>query len=400
MKVLCVFGKYQYGDKSRGIATEYAAFIPALEKLGHEVIHFESWDMSLYGDYANLNKALLKKAIDIHPDVLLTVQLHYEIWIETIEIITEMGSIATISWTSDDSWKYKEVSRFIGTAYTAMTTTYPDIVSLYHRDGIPNVLLTQWGASSETFSSPINASQCIYQVSFVGRAFGSRISRVKEIKDKGIEVQCFGHGWDSGSVTDNEMYRIMKESFISINFANSRGGNQIKARTFEIPGAGGFLLTEYTPGLELFYEIGKEIDVFHNNEELIEKINFYLEQPDLRDSIALNGFERTSRDHCYEKRVQEILNFAVESKKITTKEQNSLLSQDKEKIESDFNKLCEHTKITKNMLLLKYLLLNFCLIIWGNKKGPKAARRIAYEISLRTWGRKTFTSIKIGRAHV
>jgi spore maturation protein CgeB len=121
MRVLCVFGQYQYGDKNRGISTEYAAFIPTLEKLGHEVTHFESWDVSPYGEYTNLNKELLAKVITVQPDVMLTVQLHYEIWIETIEIISSMKNIATISWTSDDSWKYKEVSKFIGTAYNAIS---------------------------------------------------------------------------------------------------------------------------------------------------------------------------------------------------------------------------------------------------------------------------------------
>jgi spore maturation protein CgeB len=392
MRVLCVFGHYQYGDKSRGVSTEYAAFVPTLEKLGHEVIHFESWDISFYRDYTNLNKELLTTVMTVQPDVVLTVQLHYEIWIETIEIISSMKNIATISWTSDDSWKYKEVSKFIGTAYNAMTTTYPHIVPLYHKDGIPNVLLTQWAASSETFTFPINASQRICDVSFVGRAFGSRSSQVKEIKANGIDIKCFGHGWESGAVSDDEMYKIMRESFISVNFANCRGGNQIKARTFEIPGAGGFLLTEYTPGLEMFYEIGKEIDVFHNTKELVEKINFYLKNPELRDAIAIKGFERTIRDHSYEKRVEDILNFAVKSKANCEIKGKVLEAEDQETINADFQKICESAQLTKAMLFSRSLLLKLCISIWGQKKGSRAARRILFEISIKIFGRKTFTS--------
>ena len=41
---------------------------------------------------------------------------------------------------------------------------------------------------------------------------------------------------------------IMRQSVISLNFSNSRQGRQIKARTFEVPGAGGFLMTETAPG--------------------------------------------------------------------------------------------------------------------------------------------------------
>jgi spore maturation protein CgeB len=393
MKILCVLGKYQYGDESRGMSTEYVAFVPTLKKLGHELIHFESWDISLYGDYINLNKALLETVVTFQPDIVLTVQLHYEIWIETIEIITSMENVATISWTSDDSWKYKEVSKFIGTAYNAMTTTYSSTIPLYQKDGIKHVLLTQWGASSKTFTPPISASESTYKVSFVGRAFGNRFSQVQELKSKGIDIHCFGHGWDSGAVNDDEMYRIMRESFISINFANCRGGNQIKARTFEVPGAGGFLLTEYTPGLESFYEIGKEIDVFHSNKELANKINFYLQNPQLRDEIAINGFNRTVRDHSYETRVEDILSFALKAKDEFRREMS--ISKNEGEIAIDFDELCRFAQVTKSMLIFKKMLLTLCIAVYGKAKGPKVARRIVYEASLRTAGRRTFTSASL-----
>ena len=59
MKVFCVFGKHQYGDPARGLGIEYAAFLPTLKRLGHQVIHFESWDRSKHRDFAELNRALL-----------------------------------------------------------------------------------------------------------------------------------------------------------------------------------------------------------------------------------------------------------------------------------------------------------------------------------------------------
>ena len=37
MKILCVFGRYAYGDPKRGEGYEHANFIPALQALGHEV---------------------------------------------------------------------------------------------------------------------------------------------------------------------------------------------------------------------------------------------------------------------------------------------------------------------------------------------------------------------------
>ena len=99
----------------------------------------------------------------------------------------------------------------------------------------------------------------------------------------------------------------MQNSIISLNFANSKGENQIKARNFEVPGAGGFLLAEYAPGLENFYHFGQEIAIFNSTEELVHKINYYLKNFEERDRIAKAGFKRTRKSHTYEERLQKIL---------------------------------------------------------------------------------------------
>ena len=168
------------------------------EHLGHEVIHFESWDRACHADFAALNLALLKTVMRERPDILLAVQMNYEIWIETLEVIRKTADVATVCWTTDDSWKYREVSRFIGRAYDAMTTTYPEVVPKYRRDGIPNVLLTQWAANSSVMAAPLPASQCRYPVTFVGAAHGNRPQWIRDLGRRGIAVRCFGHGWPGG----------------------------------------------------------------------------------------------------------------------------------------------------------------------------------------------------------
>ena len=228
MKVLTVFGKYQYGDPSREIGPEYASFIPALMGLGHDVVHFESWDRRCYSNYADLNQALLATVEREQPDIMLVVQLNYEIWLETLQIIKAAGDVATICWTTDDSWKYREVSRFIGNSYHAVTTTYADVLPMYHRDRIRNVLLTQWAANSKNLKEPLAARECQYQVTFVGAAHGDRRRRIAELQEYGIGVSCFGYGWPSGPVGAEKIPQIMRKSIISLNFANSRGSIALK----------------------------------------------------------------------------------------------------------------------------------------------------------------------------
>jgi len=385
MKILCVFGKHQYGDVSRGIGTEYAAFVPALRRLGHDVIHFDSWDRSLHRDFWALNTALLKTVFCERPDIMLAVQLNYEIWLETLTLIKERSDTATVCWTTDDSWKYREVSRFVGKAYHAMTTTYPEILPLYRRDGISPVLLTQWGASSDTLMPPLPSKACVYPVSFIGAPHGNRSRRAARLKAKGIPVACFGHGWPSGSVAASEIPGIMQNSLISLNFSNAKGGHQIKARTFEVPGAGGFLLTEYAPGLEQFYRVGKEIAVFHNMEELERQIRYYLAHPDERDAIAKAGYERTLRDHTYDIRLKQVIDCAIAAKACLSGERNR---------ESgiSLNRLKQEYRLSFGLKFLREALVIPAARIWGSRRGPRAARRLVFELSWRIAGKKTFTA--------
>ena len=139
---------------------------------------------------------------------------------------------------------------------------------------------------------------CKYQVSFVGAAHGDRQAKIAKLAQQGIEVTCFGHGWANGSVAAEDIPKIIRESIISLNFANAfKGANQVKARTYEVPGAGGFLLTEYAQDLERAYIPDQEVAVFTSIEDLGNQIRYFLAHLSERDIIAQAGFIRTKQDH-------------------------------------------------------------------------------------------------------
>jgi spore maturation protein CgeB len=313
VKVLLVCGRHAYGDPARGEGVEYAAFVPALRALGHEVAHFESWNRSAHAGFAALNLALLEAVERERPAVMLTVQNDIELWTEALDAIRARGDVATMTWTTDDTWKYAQVPRFIAPHYHAVSTTYEDAVPRYRADGVGRVLVTQWAASSAALAEPLPAAQCRHRVSFVGMATPARRRLVAEIARGGIEVACFGYGWPAGAVESAEIPRIMRESVISLNFAQGLygGPNQIKARTFEVPGAGGFLLTERAPGLASWYREGAEIAAFGSVGELCQVARRYLEHPEKRDRIARAGHERTRAEHTYERRLAAVLDFAL-----------------------------------------------------------------------------------------
>ncbi|MNV28901.1 hypothetical protein D3C71_1201070 [compost metagenome] len=71
--------------------------------------------------------------------------------------------------------------------------------------------------------------------------------------------------------------------------------------------SGTFQLSDARDDLATFYTPDEEIVTFNTQQELMDKIRYYLANEEERQRIALKGLERTLRDHTYPKRVNELL---------------------------------------------------------------------------------------------
>jgi spore maturation protein CgeB len=114
--------------------------------------------------------------------------------------------------------------------------------------------------------------------------------------------------WKGNAVYGEEISKLFAVSKIHLNFLREQNSDSNNVRTFEIPGFGGFLLTQRSreQASELFVE-GKEIACFETGEELREKIRWYLDHEDERLAIAQRGHERAVREHQAIHRLQRIV---------------------------------------------------------------------------------------------
>lgn len=397
MKILCVFGQHNYGDPNRGLSYEYVNFLPALQRLGHAVEFFESWNKSLYRDFADLNQQLLETVEHTRPDIILFVFLTYEVWLETLDIIRRHCPAIMIDWGTDDSWKYEQSSRFIALHVDAHATTDSGAYAKATRDGIGNFIATQWAADAVKLLEPLPVRDCRYSVSFVGTAYGNRPGIIQALKRNGIDVACFGHGWPNGAVPAESIPRIIRESVISLNFADSglhgllpRRYKQLKARTFEVPGAGGFLLTENAEGLSEFYIPDQEVAVFDGRDDLVRKIEFFLKRPLERNRIAWAGYERTRKTHTYDARFHTILRRAAEFHQARSDSNHQ--TQECRFDPGAFDKLKRRHTQSTGLRILRRLLVTSCNVAFGSTRGPKAARRMLFEASWRLVGKTTYSA--------
>jgi spore maturation protein CgeB len=395
MKILCVFGRNAYGDATRGEGYEHANFLPALRALGHEPMQFESFDRSAYADFADMNRAFLQAIEEQRPDAVLCVLMGYELWTETLDLARAMCSGPIINWGTDDSWKYEQFARFIAPHVDCYATTSAPVLEQARREGHANFVLTQWAASDAALAAPLPAAQCRYRVSFVGSAYGNRRRWIRQLSRRGIEVDCFGYGWPKGPIPARDIPRIVRESVISLNFGDSglhlRGlrldrVRQIKARVFEVPGAGGFLLTEAAAGLEHCYRDGNEIATFRDADELADKIRYYLEHPDERDRIAVAGHEHSLRRHTYTRRFEDLLAQAAQLAAGRAPVQANRTS------ETALAVFAAKHRPGPALRFLRALLVPPLSLLFGGQRGPRAARRLLFELSWRMAGAKTFSA--------
>ncbi len=83
-------------------------------------------------------------------------------------------------------------------------------------------------------------------------------------------------------------------------------------REFKVPASGGFELTDYIPGMERYFELGKEIVAVRSAQEWFEKIDYYLKQDDERKKIQEAGTARVLREHTYSHRVKQLTDLYAE----------------------------------------------------------------------------------------
>lgn len=94
--------------------------------------------------------------------------------------------------------------------------------------------------------------------------------------------------------------------------------DDINYRTFEATAAGAMLLTNHTPNLERLFKIGRDIVVYDSIDDAVEKILYYGNHINQRESIANSGSDRTRTHHSYDTRAKQLVSIINEVKSHAT----------------------------------------------------------------------------------
>lgn len=107
--------------------------------------------------------------------------------------------------------------------------------------------------------------------------------------------------------TMTEMPKIFHLSKINLNFTSKPIRTGIPLRVWDVLGARGFLITNYQSEIPEYFEPGIDLEIYSCEEELLDKIQYYLKHDEKRTEIAKNGYRKVKQEHTVQKRVKKIL---------------------------------------------------------------------------------------------
>ena len=196
--------------------------------------------------------------------------------------------------------------------YDFVITTKPYEMELYKQAGARNVLLVLQGYDDRFASVRVSSETRVRfesDICFIGhceRHYAKRLRVVRNVT-QGLKVwgprwpryACL-HRWARACVAGDGIWggdyaSALMSSKIGLGLLSKRIPETTTTRTFEIPASGTFLLAERTEEHRSLFEEGLEAEFFDGDEELTDKVGFYLRNDDARKRIAGAGLSRCVR---------------------------------------------------------------------------------------------------------
>lgn len=221
-------------------------------------------------------------------------------------------------------------------------------------------------ASNPKYFKPMDVPRTV-QASFVGANYALRARFISHLLENGIDVHAYGPGWQWGArtrwrsiarhyllllqaavatstvdqartsamladydfrrnlsvrflnnvhgpISDEELIRLYSGSHISLGFLEVYDGHDpsrivtrhLHLREFEAPMSAALYCTGYMDELTEFFEPDKEVIVYCNEQELLDKLRYYLAHPDQAEIVRQAGYRRALAEHTYQARFRKL----------------------------------------------------------------------------------------------
>ncbi|OFY63460.1 MAG: hypothetical protein A3H98_14115 [Bacteroidetes bacterium RIFCSPLOWO2_02_FULL_36_8] len=236
---------------------------------------------------------------------------NYEMTPEFLRCLKAELKVKIVLWILDDELIFDTYSKYYAQVVDAVVTTDYYATFAYQRLGIPALHFLSNFSQKDYY--PVDVRRDI-DVSYVGDCTkADRREFLNYLKGNGVNVLAFGNGSEHGFVKKEDISVVFSRSKVNLNFTKCNKPtvdvwylednnlvnliNQQKGNPFEIALTKSFCLSEYWPSLGCAFEIGTDLDVFYDKDDLLKKVRYYLKNEELRNKIANNAYEKTITVH-------------------------------------------------------------------------------------------------------
>ena len=318
MKILVV-GKNNVIEWPQGVDS-------ALRSLGHSTSLFlfnkktlSYLFMRLLGKKKRLNflaNSLRQRIVDFKPDLIFFVSAFF-VPPKLFDVLKEFPDIKKIGWVGD---KFKEDKAPQANCLDVLFCTDYGYLNAA-KDFKCKVVYAPLCA--EIYPTPPQ-TKTLPPV-FVGLLNAGRMEYLQACQTKCL---LYVKNCPKGKLTQHEVYRykvshskmldLMSKSVCPINMAFSVNNiSGLNFRVFETSAMGGLIaVNKDCSDISRCYHVGTEALVYQSPQDFSDLLADIVLNPKKYEKIAIAGYNRTLKEHTYQKRMQQILDIAFETKKI------------------------------------------------------------------------------------
>lgn len=297
----------------------------ALCQMGHQMYYQSSWNM----------KEIEAGIRFFRPEFLVTVGYDKpmaEASVDRIRELCKQYKLYHIYWATEDKIHFETISlSWVRRMRPDMVwTIHPDCVHMYRKLGIASEYMN-FAFNPRVFPPKPDLSEEKFDISFVGTThLETRTYRYDSLRQllfpliqSGIRTDVWGHNWSTskhfleqkfglsvpsqwhhGYLPYKHTAHVYHQSKIMLGVQNAR--DQVTQRTFEIMGAGAFMIASRTEELLRLFKDKEEIVLSSHPEETLELVDYYLQHPEERRSIGKNARTKVMSEHTFSHRLKQV----------------------------------------------------------------------------------------------
>ncbi len=265
-----------------------------------------------------MSQRILKEYYEYQPDIVIVIKADFL----NREALMKMKDSKLIVWMMDSYGRYPFLMKDLD-VFDQIFVFEKDDIDLLQKPGIKAFFLPL--CADERIYYPQTVTKDI-DILFIGAMYLNRMKILQSIIKRFPDCNIQFYGYTIGRyefikrwrynhseirqhffmpISPKKANELYARSKICINIHSSQTRKGANPRTFEILAAGGFEIVDSNPYIKEQLENG--VVFFDSEEDLLDKIDYYLKHEEERADIAERGYNIVREKHMFSHRIDELV---------------------------------------------------------------------------------------------